>query len=65
LDAHGAAETFVGVFVAVDGCDFGQTFEIGGGLFVGWFEILAVAAPKIPLIYIHLWRRFDGRYHGA
>lgn len=35
----------VGVFVAVDGGDVGEAGEVGGGLLVGWLEVLAVAAP--------------------
>ena len=40
-----SAKGFVFFIVAVDGGDFGQTFEVFGGFFVGGFEVLAVTAP--------------------
>lgn len=45
LDALGAAEGLVGILVAVDSNDLGETFEVLGRFFVGWLEALAVTAP--------------------
>lgn len=45
LDAVGAAEGLVGVFVAVDGDYLGEAVEVLGGFLVGGLEVLAVAAP--------------------
>lgn len=45
MDAHPAAERLVGVIVAVDGRDLGQSLEVLGCLFVGGLQVLAMAAP--------------------
>ena len=45
MHAHAAAEGFVSVIVAVNGCYLGQAGEGFSGFFVGRLETLAVAAP--------------------
>jgi len=45
LDSHTTAESLVVLIIAVDGDYLSQIFEPFRGLFIGGFEVLAMAAP--------------------
>ena len=44
-DSESTAECFVRFLVTIDGCYFGKTSKLLGGLLVPRLEVLAVAAP--------------------
>jgi hypothetical protein len=46
LNAHLTTERLVGVFIAIDCCDFGETRKVFGRLFICRFEVLAVTTPR-------------------
>ena len=45
LDTHLSAEGFVLISIAIDSCHICQALKISGHLFIGWLQVLAVAAP--------------------
>jgi len=46
LNAHGATELLVGVFIAVDGSDLSKAIEVLGSLLIGGLEVLTVTTPR-------------------